>query len=88
MQKHMNAIFTLQHMHTHNQLPYGNAPVGQRTAKPVLDLKQCCHSGTCVKNEEVPTTSPLETKYSGLAAHSPGKCTAHRGGVFPYGIEC
>ena len=43
--KHMNAIFTLQHMHTHNQLPYVNASVKKRTARPVIDFKQCCHCG-------------------------------------------
>ena len=29
----MNAIFNHQHMHTHNQLPYGIAPVNQKTAR-------------------------------------------------------
>ena len=33
-------------------------------------------------------TSPLETKYLDLLPHFPGKCTAHSGGVFLYGIEC
>ena len=42
---HMNAIFTPQHKHTHNQLPYGNGYVKQRTARPVIGLTQCCHCG-------------------------------------------
>ena len=43
--EHMNAIFTPKHMHTHNQLPYGNVSVKQRTARPVIGLTQCCHCG-------------------------------------------
>ena len=43
--KHMKAIFTLQHMHTHNLLANENAHVGQRNARQMLQLKQCCHCG-------------------------------------------
>ena len=47
LQKPMHAIFTLQHMHTHNQLPYGNASVKQRTVRPVIALKKCSHCSMC-----------------------------------------
>ena len=51
LQKHMNA--TLQHMHTHNQLAYGNPPVKQRTARiPCLNMLTSCStvSVQCIEN--------------------------------------